>query len=63
MGSHQNGTYHDLDSRVVMMAFTQADLECQHYMAISKGFNVQDIGQNYVLKQKTLFGQKQGDRQ
>ncbi len=45
-----------------VLAFTQADVECQLYMAIPKGFEVQDEGQDYVLKLKNLFGQKQAGR-
>ncbi|KAI2491853.1 hypothetical protein MHU86_22706 [Fragilaria crotonensis] len=38
-------------------------MECQLYMAIPKGFEVQDKGQDYVLKlKKNLFGQKQAGR-
>ncbi len=41
-----------------VLAYTQADVECQLYMAISKGFEVQDEGQDFVLKLiKNLFGQ------
>ena len=46
-----------------VLAYTQADVECQLYMAIPKGFEVQDEGQDYVLKlKKNLFGQKQAGR-
>ena len=46
-----------------VLAYTQADVECQLYMAIPKGFEVQDDGQDYVLKlKKNLFGQKQAGR-
>jgi hypothetical protein len=46
-----------------VLAYTQADVECQLYMAIPKGFEVQDEGQGYVLKLvKNLFGQKQVGR-
>ncbi len=46
-----------------VLAYTQADAECQLYMAIPKGFEVQDEGQDYVLKlKKNLFGQKQAGR-
>ena len=46
-----------------VLAYTQADVECQLYMAIPKGFEVQGEGQDYVLKlKKNLFGQKQAGR-
>jgi hypothetical protein len=46
-----------------VLAYTQADVDCQLYMAIPKGFEVQDEGQDYVLKlKKNLFGQKQAGR-
>ncbi len=47
-----------------VLAYTQAEVvECQLYMAIPKGFEVIDEGQDYVLKLvKNLFGQKQAGR-
>jgi hypothetical protein len=46
-----------------VLAYTQADMECQLYMAIPKGFEVQDEGKDYVIKLvKNLFGQKQAGR-
>lgn len=46
-----------------VLAYTQADVECELYMAIPKGFEVEDQDQEYVLKlKKNLFGQKQAGR-
>ena len=47
-----------------VLAYTQADVECELYMQIPKGFEVQcDVDQKYVLKlKKNLFGQKQAGR-
>jgi Reverse transcriptase (RNA-dependent DNA polymerase)/GAG-pre-integrase domain len=43
-----------------VLAYTQADVECELYMAIPKGFEVEG---DYVLKlKKNLFGQKQAGR-
>jgi hypothetical protein len=46
-----------------LLVYTQADVECQLYMAIPKGFEDQDEGQDYALKLvKNLIGQKQAGR-
>lgn len=46
-----------------VLAYTQADVECELYMAIPKGFEVEGEAQDYVLKlKKNLFGQKQAGR-
>jgi hypothetical protein len=46
-----------------VLAYTQADVECELYMAIPKGFEVEEDAQDYVLKlKKNLFGQKQAGR-
>ncbi len=46
-----------------VLAYTQADVECELYMAIPKGFEVEGDAQDYVLKlKKNLFGQKQAGR-
>jgi Reverse transcriptase (RNA-dependent DNA polymerase) len=46
-----------------VLAYTQAEVECELYMSIPKGFEVNDTDQEYVLKlQKNLFGQKQAGR-
>jgi Reverse transcriptase (RNA-dependent DNA polymerase) len=47
-----------------VLAYTQADVECELFMKIPKGFEVEcDEGQSYVLKlKKNLFGQKQAGR-
>ena len=43
-----------------VLAYTQADVECELYMAIPKGFEVEG---DYVLKlKKNLLGQKQAGR-
>jgi hypothetical protein len=43
-----------------VLAYTQAEVECELYMAIPKGFEVEG---DYVLKlKKNLFGQKQAGR-
>ena len=45
-----------------VLAYTQADVECDMYMAIPKGFEV-DAEEEYVLKlKKNLFGQRQAGR-
>jgi hypothetical protein len=46
-----------------VLAYTQADVECELFMAIPKGFEVEGDAQDYVLKlKKNLFGQKQAGR-
>ena len=46
-----------------VLAYTQADVECELYMAIPKGFEVEGEAQDFVLKlKKNLFGQKQAGR-
>jgi Reverse transcriptase (RNA-dependent DNA polymerase) len=46
-----------------VLAYTQADVECDLYMEIPKGFEVVGENLDYVLKlKKTLFGQKQAGR-
>jgi hypothetical protein len=46
-----------------MLAYTQADVECELYMVIPKGFELEDDAQDYVLKlKKILFGQEQAGR-
>jgi hypothetical protein len=46
-----------------VLAYTQADVECELYMAIPKGFEMEGDTQDYVLKlKKNLFGQKQAGR-
>ncbi|KAI2507486.1 hypothetical protein MHU86_6978 [Fragilaria crotonensis] len=46
-----------------VLAYTQADVECQLYMSIPKGFEVQDHDQQYVLKLKrNVLGKKQAGR-
>ncbi|KAI2501363.1 hypothetical protein MHU86_13099 [Fragilaria crotonensis] len=43
-----------------VLAYTQAEVECELYMAVPKGFEVEG---DYVLKlKKNLFGQKQAGR-
>ena len=45
-----------------VLAYTQADVECELYMSIPKGFEVEG-DEEYVLKlQKNLFGQRQAGR-
>jgi hypothetical protein len=42
-----------------VLAYTQAAVECELYMSIPKGFEVED-DEEYVLKlKKNLFGQRQ----
>ena len=46
-----------------VLAYTQADVECELYMVIPKGFEPEDDAQDYVLKlKKNLFGQGQAGR-
>ncbi len=46
-----------------VLAYTQADVECELYMVIPKGFEPDDDVQDYVLKlKKNLFGQEQAGR-
>ena len=46
-----------------MLAYTQADVECDLYMEVPKGFEVVGEPSDYVLKlKKNLFGQKQAGR-
>jgi hypothetical protein len=46
-----------------VLAYTQADVECDLYMEIPKGFEVVGEPSDYVLKlKKNLFGQKQAGR-
>jgi hypothetical protein len=46
-----------------VLAYTQADVECELFMAIPKGFEVDGNTNDYVLKlHKNLFGQKQAGR-
>ena len=43
-----------------VLAYTQAEVECDMYMKIPKGFEVEDGSNDYVIKLKrNLFGQKQ----
>ena len=73
LGSHQNGAHHYLDPCLVHQSkqidyvlayYTQADVECELYMVIPKGFEPEDDdAQDYVLKlKKNLFGQGQAGR-
>ena len=46
-----------------VLAYTQADVECDMYMRIPRGFEVEGEDQDYVIKlKKNLFGQKQAGR-
>jgi Reverse transcriptase (RNA-dependent DNA polymerase) len=46
-----------------VLAYAQADVECDLYMEIPKGFEVVGENLDYVLKlKKNLFGQKQAGR-
>jgi hypothetical protein len=46
-----------------VLAYTQADVECELYIAIPKGIKMGGIAQDYVRKlKKNLFGQKQAGR-
>ena len=50
-------------NRFCVGPYTHADVECELYMVIPKGFEVEDQDQEYVLKlMKNLFGQKQAGR-
>jgi hypothetical protein len=43
-----------------VQAYTQADIECDMYMHLPKGFEVPDNEQEYVLRiKKNIYGQKQ----
>jgi hypothetical protein len=45
-----------------VLAYTQADVECEMYMAIPKGFEVDGDGEYALKLVKNLFGQKQAGR-
>jgi Reverse transcriptase (RNA-dependent DNA polymerase) len=46
-----------------VLAYTQAEVECELYMSIPKGLELKDKSKDYVLKLKqNLFGQKQAGR-
>jgi histone deacetylase 1/2 len=52
--------YRQLD---FVLAYTQADPECDIYMAIPQGFTVDEDAKNYALKlKKNLYGLKQAGR-
>ena len=46
-----------------VLAFPQADIECDMYMEIPQGFHVDGPREDYCLKlKKNLYGQKQAGR-
>jgi hypothetical protein len=46
-----------------VLAFPQADIECEMYMEVPQGFNVDGSRADYCLRlQKNLYGQKQAGR-
>jgi Reverse transcriptase (RNA-dependent DNA polymerase)/GAG-pre-integrase domain len=46
-----------------VLAFPQADIECEMYMEVPQGFNVDGVRADYCLRlQKNLYGQKQAGR-
>jgi hypothetical protein len=46
-----------------VLAYTQADVECEIYMEIPRGFTVDGNPKDYVLRlEKNLYGLKQASR-